>query len=112
MAAHISLTVSNSILYAAFDDREKASNAQVHVYKLDGDRWLLHGENQLPYFSSAFYKANKYYLRGYSPMLATDGKNIYVSMLALESAYDATQHTANNNGPLVMKYVADNWEIK
>ena len=46
-------------------------------------------------------------------MLATDNNgSIYVSMLALESAYDATQHTANNNGPLVMKYVADNWEIK
>ncbi len=112
MAAHISLTVSNSILYAAFDDREKASNAQVHVYKLDGDRWLLHGENQLPYFSSAFYKANKYYLRGYSPMLATDNNgSIYVSMSTLESAYDET-HTVKNNGPLVMKYVADNWEIK
>ena len=111
-AAHISLCIHNNLLFAAFDDREKAQNAQVHVYRLENNAWHLHGENQLPYFSVYFYNANKYYLRGSSPMLVSNGNDLYVSMHALEAAYNATTHTAKNNGPLVMKYVADNWEIK
>lgn len=55
---------------------------------------------------------NKYYLRGSSPTIATSSNGkVYVSMLARETAYGET-HTVKNNGPLVMKYVADTWEIK
>ncbi len=112
IAYNISLAVSGNTLYAAMDDAGRPNLSQVHVYRLEGDKWHLHGENQLPYFSSVFYNKNKYYLRGSSPTIATtsNGK-VYVSMLARETAYGDT-HTAKNNGPLVMKYVADNWEIK
>lgn len=112
IAYNIRLAVSGNTLYAAMDDAGRPNLSQVHVYRLEGGSWHLHGENQLPYFSFVFYNKNKYYLRGSSPTIATssDGK-VYVSMLARETAYGET-HTAKNNGPLVMKYVADNWEIK
>ena len=95
------------------DDAGRPNLSQVHVYRLEGGSWHPHGENQLPYFSFVFYNKNKYYLRGSHPTIATsnDGK-VFVSMLARETAYNDSTHTAKNNGPLVMKYVADNWEIK
>lgn len=113
IAYNISLAISGNTLYAAMDDAGRPNLSQVHVYRLEGGSWHPHGENQLPYFSFVFYNKNKYYLRGSHPTIATNsvGK-VYVSMLARETAYDASTHTAKNNGPLVMKYVADNWEIK
>ncbi len=112
IAYNISLAVSGNILYVAMDDAGRPNLSQVHVYRLEGGKWHLHGENQLPYFSSVFYNMNKYYLRGSSPTIATSSNGtVYVSMLARETAYGST-HTVKNNGPLVMKYVADTWEIK
>ncbi len=112
IAYNISLAVSGNTLYAAMDDAGRPNLSQVHVYRLEGGKWHLHGENQLPYFSSVFYNMNKYYLRGSSPTIATSSNGkVYVSMLARETAYGST-HTVKNNGPLVMKYMADTWEIK
>ena len=110
IAYHMSLVISNKNVYVALDDNGRPDYSQVHVYRYDGSKWHLHGENQLPYFGTVFYNINNYYLRGWSPTLGVDGSGkIYVSMLARENAAKTTH---NNNGPLVMKYVADNWEIK
>ena len=112
IAYNISLAISGNTLYAAMDDAGRTNLSQVHVYRLEGNKWHLHGENQLPYFSSVFYNKNKYYLRGSTPTVATSSNGkVYVSMTAREAAYESS-HNAKNNGPLVMKYVADNWEIK
>lgn len=109
LAYHMSMKLNNGIVYAAIDDKGKPSTSQVHVYRYENGKWHLHGENQLPYFKTVFYDKKKYYLRGWSPTLDIDesGK-VYLSMLARENAGGANR----NNGPLVMKYVADNWEIK
>lgn len=108
IAYHISLAVRNGILYAAIDDNGRPTLSQVHVFRYEDNKWHFHGENQLPYFSTVFYDDNKYYLRGSCPTLAIDGSGkIYLSMLARENAGGKNLY----NGPLVMKYVADNWEI-
>ena len=110
IAYHLSLAINKKgTIYAAVDDNGKASYSQVHVYRYENNSWHLHGENQLPYFNKVFYETNNYYLRGWGPMLDIDDSDkVYVSMLARENAGGA----GNNNGPLVMKFVADNWEIK
>lgn len=108
IAYHISLAIHNGTLFAAIDDNGRATLSQVHVFRYENGKWHFHGENQLPYFSTVFYDDNKYYLRGSCPMLAVDGSGkIYLSMLARENAGGNKLY----NGPLVMKYVADNWEI-
>ena len=105
---HLSFVIKNSVIYAALDDYGRAANAHVHVYRYEGGKWHPHGENELPYFNKTFYNDNGYYLRGSSPTLAIDGNGkVYVSMLARENAGGANR----NNGPLVMKYVADNWKV-
>ena len=106
-ANNISLATYNGIIYAAFDDRAMVS--QVNVYRYEGNKWHLHGENQLPYFNTVFYENKGYYLRGLEPSLVFDknGK-LYLSMIAHVNG----NNDHHNNGPLVMKYVADNWEIK
>ena len=109
IAYHIHFAIHNGIIYAALDDNGRSTLSQVHVYRYENNKWHLHGENQLPYFNTVFYKRNSYYLRGSNPMLAIDGSGkIYLSMIARENAGGNNR----NNGPLVMKYVADNWEIK
>ncbi len=109
IAYHIHFAIHNGIIYAALDDNGRSTLSQVHVYRYENNKWHLHGENQLPYFNTVFYKRNNYYLRGSNPMLAIDGSGkIYLSMIARENAGGNNR----NNGPLVMKYVADNWEIK
>ena len=109
IAYNISLAMSGNTLYVAMDDAGRANLSQVHVYRFEDGKWHLHGENQLPYFGSVFYNSNKYYLRGSSPTIATSSNGkVYASMLARETAGGANR----NNGPLVMKYVADTWEIK
>ncbi len=104
---HINITAKNDNVYVAIDDGGRPNLAQVHVYKLNGDNWIFYGENQLPYFSGNFYSAKGYFLRGSIPTLAldNDGK-VYISMLGR-----ASSEASNNNGPIIMKYVADNWEI-
>ena len=107
IAYNISLAVYSGTLYIAFDNR--ATISQVDVYRYENGKWHLHGENQLPYFNMVFYEHNKYYLRGLYPTLAFDNSGkLYLSMLARESSTGS----GKNNGPLVMKYVADNWTIK
>ena len=109
IAYHMSFVIRNGIIYAAVDDNGRANYSQVHVYRYENNKWHLHGENQLPYFNTVFYDSKGYFLRGWGPMLDIDGSGkIYLSMLARENAGGASR----NNGPLVMKYVADNWEIK
>ena len=109
LAYHLSIAIYNGVIYAAIDDKGKPELSQVHVYRFENNKWLLHGENQLPYFKAVFNETKGYYLRGSFPMLAVDNSGkVYVSMLARENAGGANR----NNGPLVMKYVADNWEIK
>lgn len=107
IAYHIHLVTAGDKVYAAIDDAGRTNLSQIHVFRLENGKWHFHGENQLPYFGGNFYTANKYYLRGSSPMLAidNDGK-VFLSMLAR-----ATSDKSNNNGPIVMKYVADSWEI-
>ncbi len=108
IAYHISLAAFGDNIYAAIDDNGRPYLAQTHVFRLDGTKWHFHGENQLPYFSAVFYNNNGYYLRGSNPMLAvnSDGK-VFLSMLARENAGGSTK----NNGPMLMKFVADTWEI-
>ena len=109
IAYHMSFAIRNGIIYAAVDDNGRANYSQVHVYRYENNKWHLHGENQLPYFNTVFYASKGYFLRGWGPMLDIDGSGkVYLSMLARENAGGANR----NNGPLVMKYVADNWEIK
>jgi len=104
----ISLATYNNTLYAAVEAFIGASK-YVHVFRYDG-AWLCHGENMLPYFNIVFFNQNNYYLQGTSPSLAVNSNGeLYVSMLARESS---TKTTHYNNGPLVMKYVADNWKVK
>ena len=86
---------------AAFLDVSPAT-----VYRYENGKWHLHGENLLPYFKAVFYERNGYYLYGMGPTLTFDGYGkLYLSMRA-KSAGKGT-----NNGPLVMKYVADNWDV-
>lgn len=107
IAYHISLAVHNGILYAAIDDNGRPALSQAHVFRLEGKKWHFHGENQLPYSNTVFYNKKKYFLRGFTPQLAinSEGK-VYLSMLARENAGGS----GNNNGPIIMKYVADTWE--
>ena len=103
---NISLASRNGVVYAAFDNRAQIS--QVDIYRYENGEWHLHGENLLPYFNTVFYNIRGYYLRGLAPSLVFDKEGaLYVSMLAQESSGGPKR----NNGPLVMKYVADNWNI-
>ena len=109
IAYHMSIVVNNGIVYAALDDNGRSDLSQTHVFKLEKNAWHFYGENELPYFGSIFYERNKYYLRGSNPQLAVDGAGkVYLSMLARENVHGGS---TKNNGPIVMKYVADNWEI-
>ena len=103
IADHISIITCNNTLYAAIDAME-----QVHVFRYENDAWHFHGENMLPYFDEVFYEDRGYYLRGASPVLLENNGKVYVSMLARTSSGGPSK----NNGPLVMKYVADNWKVK
>ncbi|WP_141099791.1 hypothetical protein [Fibrobacter sp. UWH3] len=111
IAYHLSVVTRNNDVYLAMDDH-KADYSQVHVFKLktvNGKQvWHFYGENQLPYFNAVFQKKNNYYLRGSSPLLAFDGAGkLFLSMLARENG---SSKPNKYNGPLVMKYVAENWE--
>lgn len=108
LAYHISIAVGDGKLYAIVDDKGKPSLAQSHVFYLDGSTWKLMGENELPYFKTNFYSYNKYYLRGSVPNIAvTANGKVYISMLGWENAGGS----GKNFGPIVMKYVADNWPV-
>lgn len=109
IAYHMSVAVSNGIVYVAMDDNNKPDYSQINVFRLENNKWRFHGENQLPYFTAPFKEAKEYYLRGWNPKLAVDGAGkVHLSMLAREQSHGTS---TKNNGPLVMKYVADNWEI-
>lgn len=103
---NINLVARNGVVYAAFDNRAQIS--QVDVYRYENGKWHLYGENLLPYFNAVFYTLRGYYLRGIAPSLVFDNEGkLYVSMLAQEGSGGPKR----NNGPLVMKYVADNWKV-
>lgn len=90
----------------AMDDRIWADQAQIHVWKYNGSKWVMLGENQLPYFGKTFRDSKGYYLRGSAPTLALGGGSIYLGMQAMEMAVSAGQVLgARNNGPLVQKYI-------
>ncbi|MCQ2055385.1 MAG: hypothetical protein MJY82_08870 [Fibrobacter sp.] len=103
-ATHTDVAAKNGKVYVAIDARSQVS--QIDVFRLDGNSWKIYGENNLPYFMASFYKKNNYYLRGLAPSLAiSDEEKVYISMLA-------RKNTTENLGPIVMKYVADTWEVK
>lgn len=107
LAYHIQLATSGSEVYLIVDDKGKTNLAQSHVYHLNGDKWVLLGENELPYFKVAFYNKKKYYLRGSVPDIAvSDEGKVYISMLGW-----AASGNSNNFGPIIMKYVADTWKV-
>ena len=95
----ISVTVKNDTLYAAIDGRI-SSKKFVNVYKYVNGAWHLHGENQLPYFKTSPQ-------RGMYPTLQTSNNSLYLLMLSRNN----NDESGKNNGPLVMKYVADNWKV-
>lgn len=107
-ADNINVTVRNGSVYVTFDDNGY-SFAQTNVYYHDGTSWAPYGETDLPYFYREFHNDHGYYLRGYSPVLGVSSDNkLYLSMLAWENAGGS----GRNYGPIVMKYVADNWTVK
>lgn len=106
---HLSIAVRNGVVYIASGDAMRANLSQVHVFRYEAGKWHYHGENQLPYFGKSFYDKNGYYLRGYAPELTfNDSGILYLSMLGRASGA-----AANNkyNGPIIMKYAADNWNV-
>lgn len=126
-----SIVARNGVVYMAIQDNVRSNLAQIHVLRYEGNKWYYHGENLLPYFKSEFYERKGYYLRGSGPVLNfdSDGK-LYISMLGRavfmyrECAVDDKGNqkdpscnpdelvgNENNNGPIVMKYVADNWNV-
>lgn len=111
IAYRLKIAARGGKTYAIFDDNDRYSGAQTHVYQLGASSWKLYGENELPYFKSEFYehcKGTKYYLRGSQPNIAiSENGDVYISMLAWENP------TAGNRnfGPIVMKYGAKNWTI-
>lgn len=108
LSYNIHVVTNNGKVLVAFDD-QWYTYSQSHVYYHDGTGWSPYGETDLPYFYSQFINTHGYYLRGYDPILSisSDGK-VYLSMLAWENAGGA----GRNYGPIVMKYVADNWTVK
>ncbi|MCF0225550.1 MAG: hypothetical protein HUK20_14885 [Fibrobacter sp.] len=108
MTYHMDMVARNGNLYIAFDDAGRPDLSQVNVFTYENDnKWHALGENQLPYFGAAFYAVNKYYYRGYGPMLDIDDHgDVYVSMLGRATG---NEHN-NKNGPIIMKYVGYQWE--
>ena len=107
-AYRIKTVTKSGQMYVIFDDADKYSSAQSHVYQQGGSNWKLYGENELPYFKIEFYNQHNYYLRGSHPNIAIDDNgDVYISMLAWENAGGS----GNNLGPIVMKYAAKNWAI-
>lgn len=106
---HLSIAVRNGIVYIASGDAIRANLSQVHVFRYEDNQWHYHGENQLPYFGKSFYDKNGYYLRGYAPELTLDDSGkLYLSMLGRASGAAAN---TKYNGPIIMKYAADNWKV-
>lgn len=124
--SNISIAAKNGKVYVAFDDSWISSSAQVHVYYHNGTKWLAYGETYLPYFFKPFYDVNHYYLNGFAPTLSMSSDNkLHVSMLISESTHSVWSNEysswvassdqgliGQNFGPLVMRYVADNWTVK
>lgn len=107
--ARIQVAAQKGKTYVIFDDNNKYSGAQSHVFQMGTSSWLLYGENELPYFKSEFYSSGKnYYLRGALPNIAISEKgDVYISMLAWENP----TASGKNFGPIIMKYRAKNWTV-
>lgn len=104
-----SIAVRDGVVYIAICDNDRTTLAQINVFRYENGTWHYHGENQLPYFIKPFYDANGYYLRGNAPTLLFDGEGkLHLSMLARTNGKAANK---KYNGPIVMKYVADNWKV-
>lgn len=113
MSSNVSMVLNASgNPVAVFDESNRATNSQVHAYRFDGASWNVLGENELPYFKNLFVMSKKYYLRGHQPSIAiTSNGDVFIAMRALEQPASASTVLRNkNNGPLVMKYLGDNWE--
>lgn len=107
-AYRIRVAARSGQMYVIFDDADRHSAAQSHVYRKGGSSWKLYGENELPYFKIEFFNNNGYYLRGSHPNIAIgDNGDVFISMLAWENG----SGSGNNFGPIVMKYVAKNWTV-
>lgn len=114
MSYHNSIAVRNKAVYIAIDftystNLNRVYQSQVNVFRYEKGQWHVHGENNLPYFTEVFAEDNGYSLSGMAPQLAFDnGGKLHVSMYAKATGTGAnTKYT----GPMVMKYVADNWTI-
>ena len=113
MSSNVSMVLNASgNPVAVFDESNRATNSQFHAYRFDGASWNVLGENELPYFKNLFVMSKKYYLRGHQPSIAiTSNGDVFIAMRALEQPASASTVLRNkNNGPLVMKYLGDNWE--
>jgi uncharacterized membrane protein len=107
-AYRIHVAAKSGQMYVIFDDADRHSAAQSHVYQKGGSTWKLFGENELPYFKIEFFNKNGYYLRGSHPNIVIDDSgDVYISMLAWENGNGG----GNNFGPIVMKYAAKNWTV-
>ena len=107
-AYRIRVAARSGQMYVTFDDADRHSSAQSHVFQQGTSKWKLFGENELPYFKIEFFNRNNYYLRGSHPNIAIgDNGDVFVSMLAWENGSGG----GNNFGPIVMKYVAKNWAV-
>ena len=93
--------------YAIIDDNGRGFS-HVHAYRFNGTAWEPYGENQLPYFKGPFYSSHGYNLYGFAPEIAiSDGSDasVYISMIS----WTSTGALSQNNGPIVMKNVSENW---
>lgn len=105
---HTSIAARNGVVYVAIDNSYAANLSQVQVFRFENNKWHYHGETDLPYFMTPFFNKNKYYLRGFAPVLQLDDSGkLHLSILGTANG----SSTSKNNGPIVMKYVADNWKI-
>lgn len=90
----------------ALDDRIWTSSAQVHVWRFDGSKWRMLGENQLPYFNTVFRNARGFYLRGAMPtVMAGPSGSIYLGMHTQETAVSGGTVPGRYNGVMLMKYI-------
>jgi hypothetical protein len=105
-AINLKVAARGNKAYAIIDDG--SSFPHCHAFRFNGTTWEFYGENQLPYFKGPFYTSHKYYLYGFAPEIAiSDGEDasVYISMIAWTSSGAASQ----NNGPIVMKNISENW---
>ena len=109
LPTNLRVAARNGKAYAIIDDNGRGFS-HCHAYRFDGTNWTAYGENQLPYFKGTFYSTHGYNLYGFAPEIAisdnTDA-SVYISMISWVSS----GASSNNNGPIIMKNISENWTI-